>query len=162
MAVAVRPVGVEGEMVSGVVVATLFTVTVMLAEVVWLPAASLAVAVMEWEPFVERVVLKTVEYGETVSSVPRFVPSSLNCTPATPTLSEAEAERVTVLETIAPDAGAVRDTVGGVVSGMGGVEVPEVHVISSTHHIAPRSDIKSIRFARNPAGKLKEERGSTI
>src|SRR5262245_38591989 len=40
-------------------------------------------------------------------------------TPATPTLSAAEAARVTVPDTVAPLAGEVIDTVGGVVSGGG-------------------------------------------
>ena len=52
-----------------------------------------------------------------MSSAPRLVPSSLNRTPATPTLSEAVAETVTAApETVAPLAGAVMETVGGVVS----------------------------------------------
>ena len=52
-----------------------------------------------------------------VSSAPSSVaPSTLNCTPATPTLSEAVAVRVTVPDTVAPLAGAVRLTVGAVVS----------------------------------------------
>ena len=40
----------------------------------------------------------------------------MNCTPATPTLSEALAVTVTVPDTVAPAAGAVRLTVGAVVS----------------------------------------------
>ena len=56
-----------------------------------------------------------------VSSAPRLVvPSSLNCTPATPTLSAAVAESVTAVpETVAPLAGVVIETVGGVGSGAG-------------------------------------------
>ena len=42
----------------------------------------------------------------------------LNCTPTTPTLSEALAVNWTVPDTVAPPAGAVRDTLGGVVSGL--------------------------------------------
>src|SRR5438128_1534497 len=57
-----------------------------------------------------------IAYGAVVSSVPRLAPSSLNCTPTTPTLSEAVAETVTVPETVAPLAGAVIATVGVVVS----------------------------------------------
>ena len=53
-----------------------------------------------------------------MSSLPRAWPSRRNCTPATPTLSEAVAETVTVLETVAPEAGAVIETVGAVVSGV--------------------------------------------
>ena len=56
-------------------------------------------------------------YGETVSSAPRFTPSSLNCTPTTPTLSLAVALTATVApDTVDPPAGAVIATVGGVVS----------------------------------------------
>ena len=51
-----------------------------------------------------------------VTSAPRFTPSSLNCTPTTPTSSVAFAETVIVPETEAPAAGAVMDTLGGVVS----------------------------------------------
>ena len=45
-----------------------------------------------------------------------MAPSSWNCTPTTPTLSEALAETVTVPETVAPDVGDVMLTVGAVVS----------------------------------------------
>ena len=45
-----------------------------------------------------------------------MAPSSWNCTPATPTLSEALAETVTVPETVAPEVGDVMLTVGAVVS----------------------------------------------
>jgi len=50
-----------------------------------------------------------------MSSAPRLLPSSLNWTPATATLSEALADTVTVPETDAPFAGAVTDAAGGVV-----------------------------------------------
>ena len=62
------------------------------------------------------VVFHDIEYGAVVSSAPIFVPSTLNCTPATPTLSEAVADTVTVLWTVALLAGALIATVGGVVS----------------------------------------------
>src|SRR5439155_9581624 len=62
-------------------------------------------------------------YGAAVTSAPRFAPSSLSCTPTTPTLSVALAETVTVPATVAPAAGAVIATVGGVVSGIGLVTV---------------------------------------
>src|SRR5439155_9632550 len=55
-------------------------------------------------------------YGAAVTSAPRFAPSSLNCTPTTPTLSVALAETVTVPETEAPATGAVMETAGGVAS----------------------------------------------
>ena len=52
-----------------------------------------------------------------VSSVPRFTPSNKNCTPDTPTLSEAAAVIVTVVPaTVALFVGALSDTVGAVVS----------------------------------------------
>ena len=51
-----------------------------------------------------------------MSSPPRLAPSSLNCTPATPTLSEASAATSTVPWSDAPPAGAVSDTAGAVVS----------------------------------------------
>src|SRR2546426_4939427 len=63
------------------------------------------------------VVFQEREYGAVVTSAPRFAPSSLNCTPTTPTLSVAVAETVIVPEMVAPADGAVSATVGGVVSG---------------------------------------------
>ena len=95
----------------------LSTVTVTAAVAV-LPAASRATAVSEWLAFVLVVVFHEIAYGFVVSSAPRLTPSSLNCTPATPTLSDADAETVTVVpETVAPLAGAVNETAGSVVSG---------------------------------------------
>src|SRR5436309_14563698 len=96
----------------------LSTVTLTAAEVAVFPAASRATAVRVWTPFATKVVFQVMEKDPAVSSAPRLAPSSLNCTPTTPTLSEAEAETVTVApETVAPAAGAVIETVGGVVSG---------------------------------------------
>ena len=92
------------------------TVIVTPAEVVWLPAASRARAVSVCVPFVAAVVSQAKLYGAAVSSAPRFAPSRRNCTPATPTLSEALADTVTVPVTVAPSAGAVTPTVGAVVS----------------------------------------------
>src|SRR5439155_1699744 len=54
------------------------------------------------------------------------MPLYLNWTPATPTLSEASAVTVIVPETVAPDAGDVIRTVGGVVS-LGGHVTPGMH-----------------------------------
>src|SRR5438876_4432268 len=99
--------------------ALLSTVTLTTVEVVVLPAASRATAVKLCEPLLAVVVFQETEYGATVTSAPRFVPSSLNCTPTTPTLSLALAETLIVPATEAPMAGAVIDTVGGVVSGIG-------------------------------------------
>src|ERR1700704_4041968 len=61
------------------------------------------------------VVFYMTEYGPAVSSGLRLAPSNLNCTPTTPTLSVALADTVTAVpHTIAPLAGAVIETVGGV------------------------------------------------
>ena len=56
----------------------LLTVTVMVDAVVVCPAASRATAVSVCEALVAVVVFQLVLYGTTVSSLPRFVPSSLN------------------------------------------------------------------------------------
>src|SRR5262249_19210657 len=92
------------------------TVTLTEVAVAVLPAASRATAVSVCVPLATVVVVQLTEYGDDVSSAPRLAPSSLNCTPATATLSEALAETVIVPDTVAPLAGAVRETVGAVVS----------------------------------------------
>src|SRR5206468_1123308 len=100
-------------------VRSLATVTLTAAAVAVLPAASRATALRECAPLVVVLVFHEMVYGAVVISAPRLAPSSLNCTPATPTLSVALAETVTVPVTVAPLDGAVRETVGGVVSGGG-------------------------------------------
>src|SRR4029077_18518910 len=92
------------------------TVTPTGADVVVLPAASLATAVSGCEPFVAVVVSHEIAYGAVVTALPRFAPSSLNCTEATPTLSDAFAVTDAVPERVAPAVGAVIETCGGVVS----------------------------------------------
>src|SRR5436309_3287960 len=92
------------------------TVTVTAADIVVLPAASRATAVSVCEALLVVDVSHSIVNGAAVSSVPRFAPSSRNWTPATPTLSAAVAVIVVVPETVAPFAGAVTLTVGGVVS----------------------------------------------
>src|SRR4029453_11637234 len=69
-------------------------------------------------PLPTDVVFHEIEYGALVSSAPTFVPSTLNCTPATATLSEAVADTVTVFCTVALLAGALIETVGAVVSAL--------------------------------------------
>src|SRR5437773_3049042 len=100
--------------VGGVV--SLNTVTVTAAEVVRLPAASRATAVSVCEPLLAVVVFQETEYGAAASSTPRLAPSNRNCTPTTPTLSEALAVTLVVPPTVAPETGEVMLTVGGVVS----------------------------------------------
>src|SRR5437879_13874527 len=101
------------ETVGGVVSAT---VTLTAAAVAVFPAASRATAVRVCAPLLAVVVFHERVYGAVVTSAPRLAASSLNCIPTTPTLSVALAETVTVPLTVAPAAGAVIDTVGGVVS----------------------------------------------
>src|SRR5437762_3191090 len=98
------------------------TVTVTPAEVVRLPAASRAIVVSVCEPLLAVAVFQETPKGAAVSSAPSAAPSSKNCTPATPTLSEAFAVTGIVPETVAPLAGELMLTVGGVVSGGGPFE----------------------------------------
>src|SRR5207302_8784960 len=90
-------------------------VTVTGADVVRLPAPSRATAVRVWAPLAAAVVSLAVALPILVSSAPRLAPSSWNCTPTTPTLSEALALTVIVLPTVLPDVGAVIATAGAVV-----------------------------------------------
>src|SRR5574337_309518 len=97
------------EIVSGLETVTL---TGTLAAVI--PAKSRATAVRTWLPFVNVMVFSETEYGARMTSDPILLPSTLNCTPAIPTLLVAVADTVIVPETVVPAAGAVMDTVGGV------------------------------------------------
>src|SRR5207302_579695 len=92
-------------------------VTVTGAEVLLLPAASRATAVRVCEPLSDVLVPTETEYGALVSSAPSGAPSTKNCTPTTPTLSEALADTVSVPCTVWPFTGEMMLTVGGVVSG---------------------------------------------
>src|SRR4051812_23548204 len=96
--------------------APLSTVTFTVADVVAFPPASRATAVTWWPPFAAVFVFQLVEYGALVSALPRSLPSSLNCTLATPRLSLALAVTLIVPETVAAFAGAVSETVGAVAS----------------------------------------------
>ena len=89
----------------GGVVSVFDTVTTTAADVAVFPAASRARAVNVCEPLLVVVVFHATAYGAVVSSAPSAPPSSRNCTPATPTLSEALAVTVTVRLTVAPDLG---------------------------------------------------------
>src|SRR5881296_412666 len=94
----------------------LSTVTLTALAGAVLPAASRATAVTECAPFAAVEVIQARVYGAAVTSAPRLAPSSLNCTPTTPTLSVALAETEIVPETVEPADGAVMETAGGVVS----------------------------------------------
>ena len=93
-----------------------FTVTVTGALVVEFPAASFAVTVNVCVPLLVCVVSHDKTYGAAVSAAPVFTPSTWNWTLDTPTLSAAVAVTFTAPNTVAPDAGAVSDMVGAVVS----------------------------------------------
>src|SRR5438876_7059513 len=111
-----------------VIIGAFITVTLIAAEVAVFPAASRATAVSVCTALLAVVVFHERVYGAVVTSAPRFTPSSLNCTPTTPTSSVAFAETVTVPATEAPAAGAVIETVGGVVSALGGALVKSVAI----------------------------------
>src|SRR5207249_6207500 len=70
----------------------------------------------EWEPLAAPAEAQETAKGEAVSSAPRLAPSRRNWTPATATLSEALAATLTGPPTVAPPAGAVSETAGGVES----------------------------------------------
>src|SRR5207247_1825176 len=106
-----------GGVVSGV--GALATVTVTGAEVVRLPAASRATAVIVCWPLLVVVGSKGIEYGAVVSSAPPLTPSSWNCTPTTPTLSEAFALTGSVVDTVELLSGEVMLYVARVVAGGG-------------------------------------------
>src|SRR5439155_150187 len=73
-------------------------------------------AVRVCAPLLAPVVFQAIEYGGVVTAAPALTPSNWNCTPATPTLSEALAVTVSVPETLAPEAGELMLTVGPVAS----------------------------------------------
>src|SRR5207247_1410607 len=97
---------------------SLLTLTLTPSPYTALFRSSRATADSVWLPLGTVVVFHTIAYGLVVSSGPRLVvPSSLNCTPTTPTLSEAVAETGTVVpDTVAPSIGADIATIGGVAS----------------------------------------------
>ena len=93
----------------------LLTVTVAAFEVVELPAPSCARAVNACAPFATDVVSKLTEYGA-VLSVANATALRRNSTNANDVSSDAVADTAIVPDTVAPFAGAVSDTVGGVTS----------------------------------------------
>jgi hypothetical protein len=96
----------------------LFTVTVIPLAVAVFPTVSVASAVNVWVVLVADVVSQDTAYPgpAPVTALPRFAPSNWNCTDDTPALSVAFADTVTLPLTVAPGAGAVIVTTGGVVS----------------------------------------------
>src|SRR5256885_8477791 len=106
--------GVPGCWFSSATGERLSTVTLTAAAVLVLPAASRATALRLCEAFCAVLLSQATWNGAAVTSAPRFAPSSLNCTPATPTLSVALAMTITVPETVAPATGELIETAGGV------------------------------------------------
>src|SRR6187551_1724613 len=90
------------------------TVTMIPGEVAVLPAASRATAVSVCDPLPPARLSHVAPYGAVVSSAPTFAPSTLNWTPAIPTLSFASAVIDTAPETVVPAGGAVIVAVGAV------------------------------------------------
>ena len=110
--------------------APLPTVTVTFADVATLPAASRARAASVCAPLAVVIEFHDNVNGEVSTSAPSAAPSSRNCTPATPLLSDAFADTVTpVPDTMALLTGAVIDTVGGVTSGLFTVTVTGADVV---------------------------------
>src|SRR4051812_46017217 len=103
----------------GLVVSELLTVTVMAVVLVVLPAPSVATAWTVWLPSATVPLFQEYWYGLVVS-VLTMAPSILKSTldnPLPPASSAAVAAKLTVLPlTVWPLVGAVRDTVGAVVS----------------------------------------------
>ena len=100
--------------------ALLSTVTATGGDVVVLPAASLARAVIVCGPGPAWVVSHVVVNGAVVTGAPTWAPSTSNPTSVTATLSVAVAESRTRPDTVAPASGSVTVTPGAVVSGAGG------------------------------------------
>jgi hypothetical protein len=92
------------------------TVTETGAEVVELFDVSVATAARVWPPSATEVVFQEKAHAPDVIGAPSGPPSSRNWTLATATLSAAFAVTETSPDTVDPAAGAVIDTVGGVVS----------------------------------------------
>ena len=136
-------------------VASFDTVTVR-CEVAVLPAASRANAVMVCDPLGTLPDGQLTEYGALVSSAPRLPPSILNCTPTTPTLSEAFAAIATDPDTVAPAAGVVSPTVGSVVSpgGGGGDVVFDTVTVRCEVAVLPAASRANAVMVCDPLGTL--------
>src|SRR3984893_15344622 len=100
------------EIVGDVGGAALFTVTESAALVVVCAAALLAAAVIEWLALLRVVGLSAKLNGALVTAAPVLLPSTLNCTLVV--FADTLVVTVTVPDTVAPEAGAVIEIVGGV------------------------------------------------
>src|ERR1700730_8767948 len=106
-----------------------WTITVIGADVVALPAASRAVAVKICVPFEKGVVSHDRVYGRAVNSAPRSFPSTLSCTPTTLMLSRASAETETVRDTVAFSMGSITAAEGAVMSELVSGMMPKPHTV---------------------------------
>src|SRR3954468_12983534 len=71
---------------------------------------------MGWTPSAATVESQLRPYGPAASSAPTPPPSTVNCTPATPALSDAVAPSAWAPDTDVPSAGAVSAIVGATLS----------------------------------------------
>src|ERR1035438_9795472 len=130
----------------------LFTVTETALLVAVFPAASVAIAVKVCDPFVPVVVSHDSPYEgpAPVTGLPRFAPSTWNCTCVTPTLSEAFADTATVPASDAPLDGAVMETAGAVPPEAGPTTVNSSIRSSETLYPPP------VRYSYAPKSKFEE------
>src|SRR5690348_11797201 len=77
----------------------LVILTLIGAAVVLWPRTSVATADSVWEPIAAVVVSQLVENGVAVTAAPKFAPSNLNCTEATPTDEVTSAATVCIPNT---------------------------------------------------------------
>jgi hypothetical protein len=122
----------------------LATATRRVVDRVTLPAASRAIARRAWVPLTAPAVFQLIAYGAVVSAAPRLTPLSVNCTEVTPTLSDAAADTVTMPLTVAPAAGEVTSTAGGVVSPLALPTVTETVADAATLPAASRASARSV------------------
>lgn len=126
---------------------TFVTLTWTTPEQALFPATSDAQTSKAWEPLSRVVVSRVVVYtltGTSVKALPRSEPSIFSLTPLMPTLSVTLALTLTVRQMLAPSAGAVMVTLGGVVSG---ADEPLHPRLASMRKSAPRV---TPRRAREP------------
>src|SRR4051812_43035272 len=120
-----------------------------------LPAASRARARSVCDPSATVTLSQLMLYGAAPSSAPTSAPSRRNCTPLTPTSSSAPAVTDRVPLTVDPAAGAVTDTVGGVVS-LGAVNDTVLSELVAAALVLPAASVAA------PAGTLATTRPDPV
>src|SRR5262245_41660389 len=134
--------------------AMLLTITVTGIALVLLPAASLATAPNVCGLLAVRKVFQLVRNGGPEMSGPKTSPSSSNCTPATPTLSEASALITITPETLALSTGVVRVTTGGTASVSAGLFGPACTPALS-QVARPSNRVKDIPSSTTPSNSTR-------